>query len=83
MTQVVSRWPLNSGVRVRSLVSPCGICGEQRDTGTGFFLDFSSTPVKIFSPLLHTHTSISLPDEVFDNSVRVAHYHTLDPKLWV
>jgi hypothetical protein len=36
MTQAVSRRPLTAEDRVRSRVSPCGICGGQRGTGTDF-----------------------------------------------
>jgi hypothetical protein len=35
MAQAVSRRPLTVEARVRSRVSPCGICGGQ-GTGTGF-----------------------------------------------
>jgi hypothetical protein len=36
MAQAVSRRPLTAEARVRSRVSPCGICGDQSGTGTGF-----------------------------------------------
>jgi hypothetical protein len=36
MVQVVSRRPLTAEARVRALVNPCGICGGQSGTGTGF-----------------------------------------------
>jgi hypothetical protein len=35
MPQAVSRRPLTAEARVRSRVSPCGICGGQRGTETG------------------------------------------------
>jgi hypothetical protein len=36
MAQVVSRRPLTAEVRVHTRVNPCGICGGQSGTGTGF-----------------------------------------------
>jgi hypothetical protein len=36
MAQAVSRRPLTVQARVRFRVSPCGICGGQSGTGTGF-----------------------------------------------
>jgi hypothetical protein len=37
MAQAISRRPLTAEARVRSRVSPCGICGGQSGNGTVFF----------------------------------------------
>jgi hypothetical protein len=44
MAPAVSRRPLTAEARVRSRVSPCGICGGQSGTGTGFSLSTSVFP---------------------------------------
>jgi hypothetical protein len=44
MTQVVSRRPVTAEARVRALVNPCGICGGQSGTGTGFSTSSSVLP---------------------------------------
>jgi hypothetical protein len=36
MVQAVSRRPLTVEARVRAIVNPCGIFGEQSGTGTSF-----------------------------------------------
>jgi hypothetical protein len=36
MAQAVSRRSLTAEARVRTRVNPCGICGGQNGTGTGF-----------------------------------------------
>jgi hypothetical protein len=47
MAQVVSRRPLTVEARVRAWVNPCGICGGQSGTGTGFSPSSSVLPVNI------------------------------------
>jgi hypothetical protein len=55
MAQAVSRRTPTAEARVRSRVSPCGICGGQSGTGTGFSLSSSVFPCQFHStgaPLL-------------------------------
>jgi hypothetical protein len=49
MAQAVSRRPLTAEARVRSRVSPCGICGGQTGTGTGFTPSTSVFPCQFHS----------------------------------
>jgi hypothetical protein len=55
MTHAVSRRSLTAGSQVRSPVSPCGICGGQSGTRTGFSPSTSVFPCQYHStvaPLL-------------------------------
>jgi hypothetical protein len=76
MAQAVSHRPLTAEARVRPCFGPCGICGRQSGTGTGFSPTSSVFRCQyIFPPLLHTN--LSPPHEVCDSSDHAAHYYTL------
>ena len=49
MAQAVSRRPLTAETRIRSQASPCGICGAQSGTATGF-----STSTSVFHSQFHS-----------------------------
>jgi hypothetical protein len=47
MVQAVSRRSLTAEARVQSRVSPCGICGGQSGTGTGFSPEYFGFPLSV------------------------------------
>ena len=53
MARAVSRRPITAEARVRSRVSPCGICGGQSGTGTGLSPSTSGFPCQFHSTVLH------------------------------
>jgi hypothetical protein len=56
MAQVVSRRPFTAEARVCARVNPCGICGEQSETGTGFSPSSLVFPCQYHSTVaLETH----------------------------
>jgi hypothetical protein len=57
MAKAVSRRPLTTETRVRTLFSPCGISGEHIDTEKGFYTRSSGFPCQHHSTVdLCTHT---------------------------
>jgi hypothetical protein len=46
---------LSAEARVRARISPCGTCGGQNGTGSGFPRILPFSPVNIIPPWLHTH----------------------------
>jgi hypothetical protein len=58
MSQAVIRRPLTAEARIRARVNPCGICGGQSGTGTGFSPSSSAVPCQYHSTVvLRTHIS--------------------------
>jgi hypothetical protein len=56
MAQVVSHQILTVEAQVHARVSPCGICGGQSGTGTGFSLSSSIFPsIYHYTITLQTH----------------------------
>jgi hypothetical protein len=49
MAQAVSRRPLTAEALARFRISPCGICGGQSGTGTGFSPSTSDFPCQFHS----------------------------------
>jgi hypothetical protein len=60
MAQVVSLWPFNA----EAWVSPCGVCGGQSGTGTGFSPSSSVFPVNIIPPSLSNSCHVGMNNMV-------------------
>jgi predicted transcriptional regulator len=80
MAQAVSSQPLNAEARVRSRVSPRGICGGQSGTGTGLFPSTSVFPCRFHStgaPLHGKHSSSSSQSCTISLKAAMRPYHLL------
>jgi hypothetical protein len=47
MAQAVSCWPVATQVQVQTQANPCGICGVQSGTGTGFYSGYFGFPQSV------------------------------------
>jgi hypothetical protein len=65
MAQAVSRRPLTAEVRVQSQVYPCGICGGQSGTGTGFPPGTSAFLCQLHSTGAPLHGKTKKTDHLF------------------
>jgi hypothetical protein len=74
-SQVVSHWPVTAETQVCTWVIPCGICGGQSRTGTGFSFNFLVFPCQYHSALA-LHANISSKDEQLVAMVK-GHHLTL------
>jgi len=60
MAQAVSRRPVATEARIRSLVSPCEIDGGQNGTGIGFSPSTSVLSCQYYSTMAHTHLHLDV-----------------------
>jgi hypothetical protein len=65
MAWAVSRRLLTVKVQVRARVNPCGICGGQSSTGTGFSLSYDVFPCQYHSTVA-PKSHIIWGDEQYD-----------------
>jgi hypothetical protein len=64
VAQVISRRPVTAEARVRVRVNPCGICGGQSGTGTGFSPSSSVSPCQYHSTVAVQTYIISINQSV-------------------
>jgi hypothetical protein len=77
VTKAFSCQPFTTESKVR----PCGICGGQSGTGTGFSHSSSISPVSIIPPWHHAH--ISSGGWTIDLLVAAIQRHSLTPSTWI
>jgi hypothetical protein len=81
MAQVVNHWPLTTEAWVHTPVSPCGICGGQSGTGTGFPLSSSVFPCQ-FHSTIDLHANISSGAWTICLLLARIQRHHLTPSTW-
>jgi hypothetical protein len=78
ISQAVSRRPLTAEAQARAQVIPCGICGGQSGTGTGFSPSSSIPPVNVSPPWLF----ILMWGRTIGPLVAAVQRHSLTPSMW-
>jgi hypothetical protein len=80
LAQSVSHRLVTAEARVRSQVSPCGVCSGQSGNETGFYRVFRFPPVTIIPPLLHNYSCLYHKCCVILGIDSVVEKHTLEER---